>query len=126
MNVTINRLKIVFLIIFAVGCVGLWGYQIFWVWPAQHCDDNKGWWDPKTRICATPIYIPDITGRPAGMSRKEWSEKQAAKQIQRDAEGYPTEGAQAPAQPAAKPAAMPKGSAAAEAAPAPAAAPAKK
>lgn len=129
MNPTINRLKIVFLIIFAIGCAALWAYQIFWVWPAKRCDENGAWWDPKTRICAQPIYIPEITGRPAGMSRKEWSEKQAARQVQRDAEGYPTEEADAPSgTPADKPAAMPKGSAAAEssAAPAPVQVPAKK
>ena len=132
MNPTINRLKIIFLIIFAVGCVALWTYQLLWVMPAKRCDENGAWWDWSTRVCAQPIYIPSITGRPAGMSRKEWSEKQAAKQLERDAEGYPSDDDAAPARAAAVPAkpgaALPKGSAAADsaAAPAPVAVPAKK
>lgn len=128
MNVTINRLKVVFLIIFAVGCVSLWAYQIFWVWPAKRCDESGAWWDWSTRVCAQPIYIPSLTGRPEGMSRKEWSMKQAAKQVEREAEGYPTEDVAPPAPAAPAPAkgdtapkapAAPKGSAAAEAAAAP-------
>jgi len=100
MNPTINRLKILFLILFAIGAVAIWGYQIFYVWPAQKCDDRQGWWDRKGRICAAPIYIPSITGRPAAMSRKAWSEKQAIRQAQRDREGYPT-GEEAPPTPPA-------------------------
>ena len=121
MNPTINRLKIAFLILFAIGTVGIWSYQIFFVWPAQKCDERAGWWDRKARICAAPIYIPDITGRPKGMSRKEWSEKQAARQIQRDQEGYPT-GSATPAT-TAQPAPAPKAPAPA---PVTAPAPAKK
>lgn len=90
MNPTINRLKILFLALFAVGAVAIWGYQIFYVWPAQKCDGRQGWWDSKARVCAAPVYIPSITGRPAGMSRKEWSLRQAAREIERDREGYPT------------------------------------
>ncbi|MBI5940944.1 MAG: hypothetical protein HY859_11010 [Caulobacterales bacterium] len=95
MNPTIDRLKIVFLALFAVGAVAIWGYQIFYVWPAQKCDARAGWWDFKGRVCATPIYISSITGRPAGMSRKAWSELQAARQVQREREGYPAGGAAA-------------------------------
>src|SRR5215217_4434009 len=111
MNPTIDRLKLVFLGIFAVMCAGLWAYQIFYVWPAKRCDADGMWWDRSTRICAQPIYVPSITGRPAGMSRKEWSEKQAIRQNERDAEGYPTEEV-APPRPA------PKAAPAAKAAPA--------
>ncbi|MDO9224302.1 MAG: hypothetical protein Q7U20_11405 [Caulobacter sp.] len=118
MNPTINRLKILFLILFAIGAVAIWGYQIFYVMPAQKCDDRQGWWDRKGRICAAPIFIPSITGRPAGMSRKAWSEKQAARQAQRDREGYPTPDGSAPAVAAPVPAPA--------VTPAPAPAPAKK
>ncbi|MFA7261839.1 MAG: hypothetical protein WC068_02345 [Caulobacter sp.] len=104
MNPTINRLKLVFLVLFAIGTAAIWGYQFFYVFPAQKCDDRGGWWDRKGRICATPLYIPSITGRPKGMSRKAWSERQAAREIQREQEGYPTTEAAAPAPkaPAAK------------------------
>lgn len=107
MNPTINRLKILFLILFAVGAVAICGYQIFYVWPAQKCDDRKGWWDSKSRVCAAPIYIPSITGRPAGMSRKAWSELQAAREVRREREGYPTQDDSAPTAPAPGPAPAP-------------------
>ncbi|CAN1557401.1 hypothetical protein MCEMIH16_02466 [Caulobacteraceae bacterium] len=96
MNLTITRLKLFFLFLFALGTAGIWAYQIFYVWPAQKCDDRGAWWDRKGRVCATPLYVPSLTGRPVGMSRKEWSEKQAALQVQRDREAYPT-GETAPA-----------------------------
>ncbi len=91
MNPTIDRLKLVFLGIFAVACVGIWAYQIIYVWPAKRCDAQSMWWDKATRICAQPIYVPSLTGRPAGMSREEWSTRQAALKNARDAEGYPAE-----------------------------------
>jgi hypothetical protein len=100
MNPTIDRLKLFFLAVFAVGTVGVWAYQIFYVWPAKTCDNRGGWWDRQMRICATPIYVPSITGRPVGVSRKAWSERQAALQAQRDREGYP---ALAESGPSAKP-----------------------
>ena len=105
MNPTIDRLKILFLVLFAIGAAGIWSYQIFYVWPAQKCDSRGGWWDMKARICAAPINVPDLTGRPEGMSRREWSEKQAARQLQREQEGYPTP---PPAAPAAAPSAPAK------------------
>ena len=97
MNPTINRLKILFLALFAIGALAIGAYQIFYVLPAQKCDDRKGWFDPKTRGCGTVLYIPSITGRPAGMSRKDWSEQQAARAAQREREGYPTPDSSAPA-----------------------------
>ncbi|MBX3480616.1 MAG: hypothetical protein KF842_09455 [Caulobacter sp.] len=87
MNKTIDRLKLVFLGLFAVGVVAIWAYQILWVWPAKRCDRQQAWWDPATRTCATPLYIPDLTGRPAGMTREEWSKKQAARKLREDAYG---------------------------------------
>lgn len=84
MNRTIDRLKIIFLGIFAVGVVAIWGYQIFWVWPAKQCEQQRRWWDGATRTCATPLYIPALTGRPEGVSREEWSKRQAAAEQQRE------------------------------------------
>lgn len=112
MNPTIDRLKLIFLGIFAIGCAGVWAYQIFWAMPAKKCEANGQWWDGATRVCAQPLTISSITGRPAGMSRKEWSEKQAALAAQRESEGYPAGGAQATA-PSAAPAAAPAPKAAA-------------
>ena len=81
MNPTIDKLKLLFLGVFFLGAVASWGYQVFWVWPKRNCEAEGAWWDPDTRTCAHPIYIPDITGRPKGMSRKEWSEKKAAEVV---------------------------------------------
>jgi hypothetical protein len=78
MNRTIDRLKLIFLGVFFVLAAASWGYQALWVWPAKNCEADGKWWDGSTRTCAHPIYIPDLTGRPAGVSRKEWSEKKAA------------------------------------------------
>lgn len=87
MNRTIDRLKLVFLGLFALGGAGIWAYQIFYVVPAKKCETHGGWWDGRTRACGQVVYIPSITGRPAGVSRREWSEQQAARQVQREAEG---------------------------------------
>ncbi|HRD47392.1 MAG TPA: hypothetical protein PLF78_13015, partial [Caulobacter sp.] len=71
MNSTIDRLKLIFLGIFALGCAGVWAYQILWAMPAKRCEANGQWWDGERRICAQPLMISSITGRPVGMSRKE-------------------------------------------------------
>ncbi|MFZ5671171.1 MAG: hypothetical protein ACOY4K_16910 [Pseudomonadota bacterium] len=87
MNRTIDRLKLIFLGLFALGAAGIWAYQIFYVVPARKCESHGGWWDGRTRLCGAVIYIPSITGRPAGVSRREWSEQQAARRNQAEAEG---------------------------------------
>jgi hypothetical protein len=83
MNPTIDKLKLLFLALFVVGAAASWGYQVLWVWPSKNCEARGAWWDPGTRTCAAPIYIPDITGRPEGVTRKEWSEKKAAEAVQK-------------------------------------------
>ena len=82
MNASINRLKIIFMAIFAVAVVAIWGYQLFWAWPASDCAKAGGWWDNSKRICGMPIFIPSLTGRPAGMSREAWSKLQAERLVQ--------------------------------------------
>jgi hypothetical protein len=81
MNPTIDKLKLIFLVVFAIGCAASWGYQVLWAWPQRDCEEKGAWWDRSTRTCAAPIYIPALTGRPEGVSRKEWSEKQAAEAV---------------------------------------------
>ncbi|MDO9472028.1 MAG: hypothetical protein Q7J28_03160 [Caulobacter sp.] len=105
MNSTIDRLKIIFIGIFLVSGVALWAFQILYVMPAKKCEAGGQWWDRGRRVCAQPIYIPDMTGRPEGVSRKEWSERKAAEEVQRDHLGYPQ--ATAPAAPAASAPATP-------------------
>jgi hypothetical protein len=62
----IPRTKMIFVGLFAVGCVVIWAVQVFYVWPRDRCEAHAGWWDPQSRICATPILISRITGRPNG------------------------------------------------------------
>ena len=66
MNPLIDRLKIFFLGVFALACVAVWVYQLLWVAPEKLCESQWNWWDPQSRVCATPLYLPDLTGRPVG------------------------------------------------------------
>lgn len=63
MNRIIDRLKLVFLVIFGVAALGTFVYHYGWVWPRQRCEADHKWWDPKGRVCAQPVLISDITGR---------------------------------------------------------------
>jgi len=63
MSRIINRLKLVFLGVFAVLTAGVFGYHAYFVWPGERCEAKGRWWDPETRICARPVLISDITGR---------------------------------------------------------------
>ena len=72
---TIRRLSFIFFSLFAVTLAGVFILQRFWVDPGERCAAKGYWYDLETRICAQPIYIPDITGRPAGTTRAEASNK---------------------------------------------------
>lgn len=78
MRSSIPRLKWIFLGLFVVGCAAVWVYHLMWVWPQDRCEAAGRWWDSSTRVCAQPIYIPDITGRAPGESRQDASLRAAA------------------------------------------------
>jgi len=63
MNPTIERLKLIFLGIFAVANVGMLIWQVGWAWPEEKCTQARKWWDGSERVCAQPVLISDITGR---------------------------------------------------------------
>jgi hypothetical protein len=63
MNPTIERLKRIFLIIFALSCAAVLTWQLGWVIPRDQCESGGKWWDPYSRVCAQPVLISDITGR---------------------------------------------------------------
>lgn len=63
MDRTINRLKLIFLGIFAVAAVAIMVWQVGWVWPEKACLEQRKWWDGSQRVCAQPILTSDITGR---------------------------------------------------------------
>jgi len=76
MSRIINRLKLVFLGVFAVLTAGVFGYHAYFVWPGERCEAKGRWWDPETRICARPVLISDITGRT--LPEKKAAEARAA------------------------------------------------
>lgn len=63
MNPTIERLKLIFLGIFAVANLGILVWTLGWAMPEQKCAEAHKWWDGYSRVCATPILTSDITGR---------------------------------------------------------------
>jgi hypothetical protein len=63
MNKSIDRLKLIFLGIFAAANVGIVVWTVGWAWPEQHCLEAHKWWDGYQRVCAQPILTSDITGR---------------------------------------------------------------
>ena len=66
MDKLINRLRIVFLVLFALGAGASWGYQLLWAKPRKECESRGHWWSNRKRVCAYPIDITQITGRPIG------------------------------------------------------------
>ena len=63
MNRTIDRLKLIFLGIFAVANLGILVWSLGWAMPQQRCTEAHKWWDGYQRVCAQPILTSDITGR---------------------------------------------------------------
>ena len=63
MNPTIERLKLIFLGIFAVANVAILIWTVGWGMPEQRCLEAHKWWDGYQRVCAQPILTSDITGR---------------------------------------------------------------
>ena len=60
---------------------GVFAWRTLVIAPEDRCEAGGGWWDRETEICATPVSIAEITGRPIGQSRAEASaaKKQAAR-----------------------------------------------
>jgi hypothetical protein len=58
------RLRIVFLVLFALGAAGTWSYEVLWGRPARECAAAQKWWDPASRVCALPVSVSTFTGRP--------------------------------------------------------------
>ena len=94
---TMKRLSVLFLATFAVLLGGVFAYQALVVAPEEKCETSGGWWDREGEICARPISIAEITGRPVGQSRAEASDAKnrelieledrlAAAKAERDAE----------------------------------------
>ena len=70
---TIRRLSVLFFGIFGLMIVGVFVFQRYWMEPGERCEAEGKWYDIESRICAQPISIAEITGRPIGVSRAEAS-----------------------------------------------------
>ena len=70
---TFPRLAMIFLGLFGITVVGIFALQDYWVAPGKRCEAAGKWYDMESRICAQPISIAQITGRPNGVSRAEAS-----------------------------------------------------
>ena len=57
MSKMIDRLKLIFLGVFAFACIGAWAYQILVVGPEKRCEAAGNWWDREGRQCATPVDL---------------------------------------------------------------------
>ena len=64
MNRFIHRVMVVFAGVFALSVCAVTVYAVFWQEPERRCELFGNWWDPQTRICAKPIFLPTITHRP--------------------------------------------------------------
>ncbi len=64
MNRFIQRMFAAFAAVFALSVVGVVVYAVYWQAPEQKCELKGSWWDPADRVCAEPIYLPNITHRP--------------------------------------------------------------
>jgi hypothetical protein len=63
MNPHIERLKLLFLAVFALLAVGVGIWHFGWEVPRKKCEGARKWWDSSQRVCAQPVLISDITGR---------------------------------------------------------------
>ena len=73
---TMRRLTLLFGGIFVVLVLGAVAFQRFYVAPADACEQSGRWWYEEGRECVQPIYLPNITGRPAGVTRAQASDEQ--------------------------------------------------
>ncbi|WP_125255183.1 hypothetical protein [Brevundimonas fluminis] len=70
---TFKRLSVIFLSAFAACFALILAYEHFVRAPGERCEEQGKWWDREGRVCAQPISIAEITGRPLGVSREEAS-----------------------------------------------------
>jgi hypothetical protein len=78
MNPNIERLKLIFIGVFALLVVGVGVWQVGWIMPQKTCETEKhGWWDPEARVCAQPVLITTLTRRPAADKAAEEAARQA-------------------------------------------------
>ena len=58
---SMKRLGILFISLFAISLAGMVTYQHFYVAPQEKCVAEGRWWYEAESRCVTPLYLPDIT-----------------------------------------------------------------
>jgi hypothetical protein len=65
MKSAVPKTMLGFVALFAVLMAGVVVAQTLWWDPARACERKGAWWDNQTRVCATPVQLSTITGRPS-------------------------------------------------------------
>ena len=65
MNQTFGRLRLIFFGVFLFGAAVIGVVQMIYVRPKAACEASGRWWHAESRECGTPVWLPDLTGRPA-------------------------------------------------------------
>ena len=71
---TMKRLSVLFLSTFAVLVGATFAWQALVKAPGERCVADGNWWDPENRVCAQPLSIAEVTGRPIGQTRAQASD----------------------------------------------------
>jgi hypothetical protein len=66
MNRFIHRVMAGFAAVFLASVAAITVYAVFWQAPEHRCEQHGNWWDPEDRVCAKPIFLPNVTHRPLG------------------------------------------------------------
>jgi hypothetical protein len=72
----IHRMMLGFVAVFGVSVVAIIIYAVYWQFPEQRCSLHGNWWDSHDRICAKPVFLPNITHRPIGSPKLKPGEVQ--------------------------------------------------
>jgi hypothetical protein len=59
----LTRVQIAYVALFFLVSGGVVVWEALYVWPAERCEADGGWWSMKYRQCGTPVPIWRITGR---------------------------------------------------------------
>jgi hypothetical protein len=86
MDRSMKRLSLLFLVLFALALGGVRLYDHLVMEPAERCVREGGWYDEESRVCARPVYLPDITNRAPGESREEASRRQNQEMVRQERE----------------------------------------
>jgi len=83
MNSKLRHFKYYFVAALAVISISITAFEWLYDIPMKKCEAAKNWWSWRYRECSKPIYLPTLTGRPAGDKGQkavdiDWHEKSAA------------------------------------------------